>query len=250
MVLFISDMHFGYGPPAADRAAEAQLVACLQAHRHQVQELLLGGDVFDAWIEYSSLVPKGCARFLGLLAHWTDGGIPVTYVIGNHDPWHRDYFETELGVRVARDAYRSEVQGVRLHLAHGDALPNAPLHARIARTLLRHPLPVALYRTLLPGDWGMRLARAVKHGLDARPSSPATNSTLRAHARRLLQNRSCDLVVMGHSHNPELSVWPEGAYLNTGAWLNTRHFGMLVERTVKLCQWHQGGVKVLEKATI
>lgn len=250
MIIFVSDMHFGQGPPAVDRAAEAELVACLQSHEKQVQGLWLCGDVFDAWIEYSSLVPKGCARFLGLLASWTDHGIPVSYVIGNHDPWHRDYFETELGVHVYRDSYQAKAHGMHLHIAHGDARPNAALHSRIARALLRHPLPVALYRMLLPADSGMRLARAVKRALDQRPSSPAIVSLLRTHARRLLQGDSCDLVVMGHSHKAELSVWPEGVYLNTGAWLNTRHFGLLVDRTVQLCQWTQKGANVLKRVTI
>ena len=55
MILFVSDMHFGHGPPAMDRAAEAALVACLRAHESRVEGLILGGDVFDAWIEYAAV---------------------------------------------------------------------------------------------------------------------------------------------------------------------------------------------------
>ena len=42
-------------------------------------------------------------RFQALLAEWTDRGVGITYLVGNHDPWHRDYFTRELGVRVVFD---------------------------------------------------------------------------------------------------------------------------------------------------
>ena len=232
-----------------DRAAEAALVACLRAHESRVEGLILGGDVFDAWIEYAALIPKGATRFLGVLASWTDRGLPVTYVVGNHDPWHRDFFETELGVHLVRDEFQTDTQGMRLQVIHGDALPHAPLHSRLAKILLRHPVPVALYRTLLPGDWGMGLARMVKRGLDARLGNPDIAPALRTHARRLLQDGPLNLVVMGHSHMPELCAWPEGVYLNTGAWLGTRHFGRLEGRTIQLCQWKNDNVHVIETVT-
>ena len=250
MILFVSDMHFGYSAPSFDRASEAALIALLRAHEPRTEAVVLGGDVFDPWIEYASLVPKGYTRFLGLLANWSDRGIGITYVIGNHDPWHRDYFETELGVQLVRDVYQSEAQGVVLQVMHGDALPNAPLYSRILKKLLRHPVPVSLYRSLLPGDWGMYLARATKRRLDSRPRNPDIVPALRTHARRLLGKGSCDVVVMGHSHVPELCVWLEGAYLNTGAWLETRHFGRLEGATIQLCQWRNGNAHVVKEAAI
>ena len=250
MILFVSDMHLGHRAPGSDRAPEAALIAFLQTHAPCIDELVLGGDVFDAWIEYPLLVPKGYTRFLGLLANWADRGIAVTYVVGNHDPWHRDYFETELGVQLIRDVYRSNVQGASQQIMHGDALPNASWPTRMLKTLLRHPVPVTLYRTLLPGNWGLRLAHIVKRKLDTRPSNPDIVPALRTHARELLKEDSCDVVVMGHSHVPELCVWPEGIYLNTGSWAETRHFGRLIDHTVQLCQWTEDHTQVIEEAII
>ena len=63
LVLFVSDIHFGHDDDARERAKEAALVACLRAHEPNVEHLYLLGDVFDEYIEYRYLVPKGYIRF-------------------------------------------------------------------------------------------------------------------------------------------------------------------------------------------
>lgn len=238
MILFLSDIHFGHADPAAERAKEADLIACLRAHAARTERLYLLGDVFDQYIEYRHLVPRGFTRFLGELAAWTDRGVPVTYLVGNHDPWHRDYFETELGVRVVYDTLLEPLQGLNVHMAHGDGIgPTARLYRRL-RPLLRHPVPVWLYRTLLPGDAGMALARWCRRGLHTGHLEPDLIAALRVHARRLLAETPADVVVMGHSHHPELQRWPEGRYLNTGCWHDARTFGCLDEEGLKLLRWN------------
>ena len=66
MILFCSDMHFGRGTYAEEREEERALIACLSAHFDQVRGLVLVGDVFDHFIEYQRVVPKGFVRFQAL----------------------------------------------------------------------------------------------------------------------------------------------------------------------------------------
>ncbi|WP_243664081.1 UDP-2,3-diacylglucosamine diphosphatase [Rhodothermus marinus] len=208
MVLFFADLHLGRADPATERAVEQALLACLTAMAERVQHLVLVGDVFHHYIEYRYLVPRGFVRFQALLADWTTRGIPVTYVVGNHDPWHRDYFEQELGVRVLHEATVVPLLGHRVFLDHGDLAIARPL-ARVLRRLLRHPVPVWFYRTLLPGDLGLALARRVTQWRPER-LNPVTVERLRCYARRVLQEKRADVVVLGHSHQAELLCWPEG----------------------------------------
>ncbi len=236
MILFFSDVHLGRGAPADERAVEADLVACLRAHAEAAEALYLVGDVFDAYIEYPTLVPRGFARLQGLLAAWTDRGVPVTYLAGNHDPWHRDYFERELGVRVVPDACTAVHHGRRVHLAHGDGLEPG-LYRRL-KPVLRHPVPVWLYRTLLPADAGFRLARWVSRRYSRLPPDAATRDALRDHARRLLHRTEADLVVLGHSHHAELRAEAGGAYLNPGCWHTARTFGRLDADGPRLLRWN------------
>ncbi len=237
MVLFVSDIHFGRSTPEAERAVERDLLACLRAHEDRLTHLYLLGDVFDAYIEYRHLAPKGFVRFLGLLAAWTDRGLPVTYLTGNHDPWHRDLFASELGVRVVFDALCEPCFGRTVYLAHGDA-PAAGRLYRWLRPVLRHPVPVGLYRTLLPADLGMGLARWVKHHFGNTDIRPETVAALRAFARHTLQTTDADLVVLGHSHQAEHTAWPEGHYLNPGCWYADRTFGVLDEQGPRLLRWN------------
>ena len=235
MVLFVSDMHFG---PSAPRTSESALIGCLEAHRNELNHLILGGDVFDAYIEYPSLVPKGCTRFLGYLAELSDRGVRISYLLGNHDCWHLDYFETELGVRVYPDHLTLDWHNLRVCAAHGDAAPGASTLQRFSRYLLRHRVPGALYRYLLPGDLGLQLARLVKRRLDARPESAHTLQILRTYARQVLEQDAFDLVILGHSHKPELLAWPEGLYANAGSWRDGNQFVMLSRGQVQLRVWN------------
>lgn len=237
MILFVSDMHFGRGADASERAKEAALIECLNAHADGVDHLYLVGDVFDAFIEYRHLLPKGFVRFQGLLARWTDRGVPVTYLVGNHDPWHQDYFSRELGVRVVPDVLTTTHHGVRWHLAHGDAAASDGLSTRL-RPWLRHPVPVWLYRTLLPADTGMRLAQWVNRTLGQHRPDPETADVLAAHARTLLRTTAATGVVLAHSHQPALHQWPEGVYLNTGCWHDERTLGRLDEEGLHLLRWN------------
>lgn len=246
MVLFVSDMHFGRGDAAMQRESEADLVACLRAHAADVEALYLVGDVFEHYIEYPTLIPKGFVRFQALLAQWTDRGVPVTYLVGNHDPWHRDYFETELGVRVVFDGLLEPLCGRTVYLEHGDRLAPGSRLYRWLRPLLRHPLPVALYRTLLPGDMGLRLARWVSHRFGGRTVDDRVATMLRQQADRLLHNTSADLVVMGHSHHPEHRTTAHGGYLNTGSWHYHRTFARLDTDGASLVCWTDAYAEVAD----
>lgn len=244
VVLFISDVHFGRGKATAERTKEADLLDCLEAHADRVDHLYLVGDVFDGFIEYRHLVPKGFVRFQALLARWTDRGTPVTYLFGNHDPWHRDYFAEELGVRLVPQDLTRVHDGVRVHLAHGDDQASTHKLYRWLRPLLRHPATMTLYRSLLPADLGLGLAQWVSRTLHDEATDPAVVDALRTHARRVLRRRNADVVVMGHSHKAALHSWPDGVYLNTGNWYEHRTFARLDEDGVHLQRWN--GTRALD----
>lgn len=243
-------MHFGRGSSAAERRKEQDLVDCLEAHAADIDHLYLLGDVFDGYIEYRYLVPKGFVRFQGLLARWTDRGIPVTYLLGNHDPWHQDHFSEELGVTLVPDATEATHFGQRLHLAHGDALASIRRPQVWLRTLLRHPVPVHLYRTLLPANLGLRLARWVSRRLHERNRTATVADTLRARARSLLRRDTLDAVVLGHSHVPALHDEANGVYVNTGNWYEERTFARLDGRGLHLLRWNGARAQDIESVPL
>jgi len=236
-------MHFGAESAEDEHRKEQALIRCLRAEadrEESIDHLYLVGDIFDGYLEYRHLVPKGQVRFQGLLAEWTDAGIPVTYLTGNHDPWHRDYFATELGVHVT-DTVDACHHNLRVHIEHGDAVGSTHGVYPALRPLLRHPLPIALYRSLLPADVGIGLARWVSDAVRDRDPDPDLVAALARHAREQLASDT-DLVVMGHCHVPTLDVVDgttgAGAYLNTGTWFDDRTYGRLDADGVHLLRWN------------
>jgi len=243
-------MHFGRGSAAAERAKETALIDCLRAHAEGAEHLVLMGDVFDTYIEYRTLVPKGFARFKGLLAEWTDRGVPVTYLTGNHDLWHRGYFERELGVEVVPTRWTGRLAGRRAVLTHGDAYDSSdPLYPWI-RPLLRSRAVTDLYRRALPAGGALALAQAFNQRFHEEQIEPKRVQALRRAARRMLRRTSAQLVVMGHSHQPERRVGPAGTYLNTGAWHTDRTFARLSPGNApRLFRWNGTravGIEALE----
>lgn len=252
MILFVSDIHLGRYDTATERANEKALIDCLEAHQNEVDRLYLVGDVFDQYIEYRHLAPKGFVRFQGLLARWTDAGIPITYLLGNHDPWHRTYFEEELGVHVVPGPLEETVDGTGLHLFHGDGLDPGDRLSNRLRPLLRHPLSLWAYTSLLPGDWAYRLASWARSAARRKDDEvrPSCVESTRTYAHEVLKRSPARLVVMGHSHYPELLSWPEGCYLNPGFWHKSRTFGSLNKDVVRLLRWNGSCIEEIKCSTI
>lgn len=236
-MLFISDTHLGRKDDR-EQVTESSLITFLRAQEDAVSHLYLLGDIFDQYIEYRYLVPKGYVRLLALLAEWSEQGIPITYLVGNHDPWHLDYFERELGIRVVSDVCLEPLFGRNVYIRHGDGIDPDERVYRMLKPLLRHRVPVWLYRTILPGDAGMALAGWVRRTLGDEEIKDSKIHALRAYAHRVVEKAQADIVVMGHTHFPELIDFPEGRYLNPGSWRYTRTYGRLDENGLELLYWN------------
>ncbi len=227
------------------RTAEHDVVAMLRTYEERMFEedggLYLVGDIFDQYMEYKHLVPKGFARLQGLLAEWTDRGIPVTYLVGNRDPWHIDYFENELGVRLVHQALDDVADGLLLHAWHGDgSVPHEWFYNRI-RSLLRNRVVARFYRMIMPGDSAFALARWVARRFSSDGAAhEATVEALRTYAESALARPNIDLVVLGHCHRASCISLAGGTYLNPGYWFNDRTFGYLDSSGPAIFRWTGG----------
>ena len=236
MILIISDIHFGRGGHDAERAKERDLLNFLETVTPDLEALYLLGDVFDQFVEYRHLIPKGFERFKGRLAALTDAGVPVHYVVGNHDPWHIDYFEKELGATVALAAITQHHRGRTLVLGHGDEAADGPV-AAWTRRAVRHPVSHALFRTLLPADVAYRLTRWTKERLAADPIDMRVVAALERHAARLLDG-GADAVVLGHSHLPQCVRLGSGVYVNAGSWDVDRSYVTVDDDAIVVGRWN------------
>jgi UDP-2,3-diacylglucosamine hydrolase len=236
-VYFISDVHLGLGPRAEERDKENRLLALFQNILPTTEELYIVGDLFDFWFEYRTVIPKGFHRTLAALQAFTDRGIPVKFLVGNHDCWIKDFFSEELGMEVHMTPFEANIQGRRVYLHHGDGLAKNDLGYRLIKPLLRNRLAIWLYRWLHP-DIGVPLARG-----SSRTSRSYTaqkdyveEEGLRRFARERIQE-GMDIVVMGHRHQPSFVPINGGVYVNLGDWVSFNTYAIMEAGTIRLATW-------------
>jgi UDP-2,3-diacylglucosamine hydrolase len=176
MVYFLSDAHLGSRVMEDPEAHQQRLVSLLERMAADADAVCLLGDVFDFWYEYVwergatlERLPRGKERFrplLECLRRLTGKGIPVHYLIGNHDIWTFGWLERMTGVQIHRHAWETEFYGRRVLLAHGDGLVPRDYMERLPkeiqkkirafmrlRAFFHHPVPQFLF-SLLPPSWG------------------------------------------------------------------------------------------------
>lgn len=158
-VYFLSDLHLGAPYFPDSREAEVRVVRWLESIRHDAEAIYLLGDILDYWYEYRYVVPRGFVRFFGKLADLSDSGIPIVWLIGNHDIWIRDFIPSELGVRVIDGSLVETIQGKKVYMAHGDGVGSLPLGFRVIRSVFRNRFAQWLFSGIHP-RWTVPFAYA------------------------------------------------------------------------------------------
>jgi len=246
MILILSDIHFGEHTASFERAKEQALLSCLHYYQPSVEALYLVGDVYHCYLEYRHLIPRGFVRFQATLAHWHELGIPVYYLLGNHDPWHLSYFKEELGVQIIPEQLLTTHYQHRLLFTHGDRLLVEEGFRHTFKGWIRKPWVYALYRGLLPADTGIALAHLVSKRFGKKELDGTRIVQLREKAKILLQRHAIDGVIMGHSHAPALEKMAHGFYLNPGYWGDEQTYALLDRDHVQLCRWQEKHPEVLQ----
>lgn len=218
-VYFISDVHLGYGSRAEDRERERFLVALLERLAVDAEHLFIVGDLFDAWFDYRHVIPNGHVRTLATLASMRESGLPITYLMGNHDFAHYRYFRDYLDIPIVDTDVEVTINGTRFYLAHGDGKAFNDKGYLVLRSVLRNRLAQTLYRLVHP-DVGIWLASRTSHGSRDYTSARdfGAEDGLRAFAIHTLAS-GYDVVVMGHRHRVHVEDVAGGQYVNLGHWL-------------------------------
>jgi UDP-2,3-diacylglucosamine hydrolase len=205
------------------------------------------GDLFDYWFEYTTVIPKYHIRTLAALADFADSGIPVDYLIGNHDFGHRTFFQDELGITIHKGDLDITLHGKRFYLAHGDGKALNDTAYLVMRSILRNPLALRAWKWLHP-DVGVGIA-AYFSRKSRMASSTVRNAKKFGKERDGLEffaeekiKQGWEYVLMGHLHKPVVKRLAgnecEGMYVNTGDWLEEPTFACFDGTVLRL--WDLG----------
>jgi UDP-2,3-diacylglucosamine hydrolase len=227
-VFIASDVHLGAVPDDTELAFLSWLEHC----GAEASRVVVNGDLFDFWFEYSTVIPRGYTRILGALRALVDGGTPVLLMGGNHDWWGGSFLRDEIGLEFHQKPVVLDLKGRNTLLAHGDGLGPGDAGYRVLRSFLRSWPTRFAFRWLHP-DIGAQIARKVSK-TEERPNRPlgwadSRSRVLEAWASEHLRARpELDMVVLGHTHVPMLREPEPGRYyLNAGDWVEHRSYAVL-----------------------
>jgi len=234
---FVSDLHLGYGSREFNKEKEDIFLRFLDDIKEKAKEIFIVGDLFDFWIEYREVVPKGHFRLLNKIYELTAKGIRITYFAGNHDFWKGNYFKEEFGIEIVNEPVVREINGRKFYISHGDGLAYKDTGYRFVRKILRNRVCQFLYSWLHP-DIGIWLAK--KTSSRSRDYTSTKNYTERDGMRDFAKKKiseGFDYVILGHRHFPVLEKYGNGFYINLGDWIRNYSYCRLNSEGIKLIKY-------------
>lgn len=231
-IYFASDNHLGAPTKEASKPREKKFVAWLDSIKDDAAAIFLLGDLFDFWMEYKTVVPKGFTRTLGKLAEISDSGIPIYFFVGNHDLWMNGYFEEELNIPVYHKPKEFTFNNKTFLIGHGDGLGPGDKGYKRMKKVFTNSFCKWLFRWLHP-DIGVKMAQylSVKNKLISGDEDVKflgeDNEWLVQYCKHKENEKHHDFYIFGHRHLPlQIDINDSAKYINLGDWINYYTFGV------------------------
>lgn len=240
VLYFISDAHLGPGLPYPPQR-ETLLLDFFHQIRADADELFIIGDLFDFWIEYRHVIRSDYFQVLCALARLIKDGIKVHYIAGNHDFALGPFLKGHVGIEVHMDFLTLKQNEKQLYVTHGDGLIETDRGYRLLKVFLRNPLLQKGYRLLHPA-LGIGMASSFSKLSRRWESDQGPKFSHRDYrpVARTLMNQGYDMVIMGHTHHPEIIHYQGKTYCNTGDWIKSFTYASLKSDTLRLWRYRQG----------
>ncbi len=234
---FISDAHLGLGNKETEAKKETLLISLFDHIKKEADSLYILGDLFDAWFEYKTVIPRGFHRTITKLDELVRNNIKVHYLAGNHDYWMDNFFSNDLGINVHFDAFDMVLDGKKIYMHHGDGFTTNDHGYNILKKILRCPFNIKLYRMLHP-DLGVTLAKKISRTSRKHSSNKhfGEEDGMKKAAQRKIQE-GYDIVIMGHRHEPSFQKIGNGLYVNLGDWISHFSYAEMSDGVIALNKW-------------
>lgn len=201
-------------------------------------ELFIVGDLFDCWIEYKYVVPKGYYKLFTKIDELIKRGIKITYLAGNHDFWRGNYFKEEFGIDIQFKEIERTIGNKRFYISHGDGLAYKDLGYKIVKKIVRNKILQKLYYLIHP-DLGIWIAKNTSSTSREYTSKKdySQKDGLKDFAFKKIQE-GFDYVILGHRHKPEIVRKENSYYINLGDWIDDFSYGCFKNDEFKLYRYY------------
>jgi len=239
MRFFVSDFHFGT-IGQSDFPALSNFKDFCEKNLSSDDELYILGDFFDFWIEYKNFVPAKFIEIFAILLNVKNRGIKIFIIRGNHDFIRGKFFEN-LGFYVFDKEIKFEQNGKNVLCIHGDGL-SGNFAFFVVKFILTNNFFQFLYK-LLPSTFAVWLAETLSD-LSRKKNKyeikgEAKKEKYRQYAFNFADKKSCDILIMGHSHVSDLTAKNNKIYANSGVWFELPTYVVLEENKILLKEFRE-----------
>lgn len=187
-------------------------------------------------MEYKSRIDSEVCFLRPIVEEARSQNVSLSYHVGNHDPWHLNFMESQLGFKLVTKPLQRSLHGRQVYLSHGDEEDVRGLRSKLFRHLMRTDVYYKMYR-LLPAKIGQTIPRWISRKYaDPRPNS-STIEHLRRAASDILESNQVDCVIFGHSHQQSLDSFQNGDYFNTGSWFIDLSYLEILPNKIERRRW-------------
>jgi UDP-2,3-diacylglucosamine pyrophosphatase LpxH len=219
-LVVISDVHLGtHGCHAKELL---QYLKSIHPKR-----IVLNGDIIDIWQFRKRYWPKEHMQVIRHILGWVVRGIPVYYLVGNHDELLRKFVGFELGSLKILNKKVLRVGGQKVWLFHGDVFDVTMQYSKWLAKLggVGYDLLILLNRSInfisqKMGKGKISLSKKIKNSVKG--AVKYINQFEDTAAKIAIEN-GYDKVICGHIHQPCIRTIniKNGSveYLNSGDWI-------------------------------
>lgn len=231
---FFSDVHLGLESREKERFKEKAIISFFDLIKEDAKEIFIVGDLFDCWIEYRYVVPKGYYRLFTKISELAEKGIKINYIAGNHDFWRGNFFKEEFGIEICHTEIDRKINGKKFFIHHGDGFAYNDFGYRIIKKILRNKTCQKLYSFIHP-DIGIRLAKGTSETSRNHTNEKdySEKDGMKDFATGKIKE-GYDYVIMGHRHLPQIEKIGSGYYINLGDWIDYFTYGVFKDDRFEL----------------
>jgi len=225
LIYFISDVHLNFIKDDKEIKKQKNLISFLKTIETDAKELYIIGDLFDFWFEWYQVIPKYWFDIFFQFKILIKKGIKITFISGNHDFYFNSYLRDEIGFICYDEKTQFEIKtdsgNKNFFLAHGDGYAKTDRGYRLLKKIIRNKLSIFLFKTFIPIDLGVWLAKKTSKVSGKHRNDGADWQEEYFEFAKTKFNAGFDFVILGHLHKPVRKTLEDKVYINCGDWINS-----------------------------
>lgn len=211
-----------------------QLLLKFLDQQHDLDALFLLGDIFEFWLGYKHLAFTPYIPLLERLRQFSENGVQLYFVEGNHDFNIGPYFTDTLNCTVITEQRQINWDSQTIMISHGDLLNPDKNYQRL-RSFWRSWPVKALAKVVHPDlVWAFAMwlcKKSPKNNPENRHHNPTT------YLLPFAESSNSDIVICGHYHHP-LTIEHKGTQIIAlGDWISQFSYAEMIDGKIELKQF-------------